>query len=123
LIEEYSLPGSQTPLHRHTRYSQLLYVLSGEFTVFGGENKVVLSAGDNILTPIGTPHTIAAFSNKPALRLVVNAPSGPARLITAMGMRDETETLDMARIARIWAEMGDETLGSPGTLPFTATRT
>jgi hypothetical protein len=24
LIEEYSLPGSQTPLHLHTRYSQLL---------------------------------------------------------------------------------------------------
>jgi mannose-6-phosphate isomerase-like protein (cupin superfamily) len=123
LIEEYSLPGSQTPLHRHTRYSQLLYVLSGEFTVFAGENKVVLSAGDNILIPIGTPHMVAVFSDKPARGLVVNAPSGPARLITAMGMRDETETLDMALLARISAEMGDETLGPPGTLPSAATRT
>ncbi len=123
LIEEYSLPGSQTPLHRHTRYSQLLYVLEGEFTVFAGENKVVLSAGDNFLIPVGTPHMVAVFSDKPARGLVVNAPSGPARLITAMGMLSETETLDMALLARISAEMGDETLGPPGTLPSAATGT
>jgi quercetin dioxygenase-like cupin family protein len=89
LIEKYSLPGSPTPLHRHTRYWQLLYVLEGEFTVWAGENKLVLSGGDNILIPVGTPHMVAVFS--------------PAWLITAMGMPDETETLDMARIARLWA--------------------
>jgi len=114
LIEKYSLPGSPTPLHRHTRYWQLLYVLEGEFTVWAGENKVVLSGGDNILILVGTPHMVAVFSNKPARRLVVNAPNGPAWLITAMGMPDETETLDMARIARLWAQMGYETLGPPG---------
>lgn len=107
---------SKTPVHPHTRYSQLLYVLSGMFVVFAG-------AGDNILIPVGTPHTIAVFSNKPARGLVVNAPNGPARLITAMGMRDETETLDMARIARLWAERGDRTLGPPGSLPSLATTT
>jgi mannose-6-phosphate isomerase-like protein (cupin superfamily) len=123
LIEKYSLPGSQTPLHRHTRYWQLLYVLEGEFTVWAGENKVVFSSGDNILIPVGTPQMVAVLSNNPAHGLVVNTPSGPARLITAMGMRDETETLDMARIACLWAEMGYETLGPPGTLPSLATRT
>ncbi len=91
--------------------------------VFAGENQIVLSAGDNILIPVGTPHTIAVFSNKPARGLVVNAPKEPARPITAMGMRDETETLDMARIARLWAEMGDETIGPAGILPSLATRT
>jgi uncharacterized RmlC-like cupin family protein len=111
------------PVHPHTRYSQLLYVLSGMFVVFAGENQIVLSAGDNILIPVGTPHTIAAFSNKPARGLVVNAPKGPARPITAMGMRDETKTLDMAPIARLWAEMGDETIGPAGILPSLATRT
>jgi uncharacterized RmlC-like cupin family protein len=111
------------PVHPHTRYSQLLYVLSGMFMVFAGENQIVLSAGDNILIPVGTPHTVAAFSNKPARGLVVNAPKGPARPITAMGMRDETKTLDMAPIARLWAEMGDETIGPAGSLPSLATRT
>jgi uncharacterized RmlC-like cupin family protein len=111
------------PVHPHTRYSQLLYVLSGMFMVFAGENQIVLSAGDNILIPVGTPHTVAVFSNKPARGLVVNAPKEPARPITAMGMRDETETLDMARIARLWAGMGDETIGPAGILPSLATRT
>jgi len=123
LIEKYSLPASPTPLHRHTRYWQLLYVLEGEFTVWAGENKVVFSGGDNILIPVGTPHMVAVFSNKPARGLVVNAPNGPARPITAMGMPDETETLDMARIARLWTQMGYETLGPPEILPSLATRT
>ncbi len=66
---------------------------------------------------------VAMFSDQPARGLVINAPSGPARLITAMGMRDETETLDMVLLACISAEMGDETLGPPGTLPSGVTRT
>ena len=40
-----------------------------------------------------------------------------------MGMPDETETLDMAQIARLWAEMGDETIDPAGILPSLATRT
>jgi choline dehydrogenase-like flavoprotein len=56
---------------------------------------------------------VAVFSDQPAHGLVINAPSGPARLIIEMGMRDETETLDMALLPRISAEMGDETLGPP----------
>ena len=36
------------------------------FMVFAGENQIVLSAGDNILIPVGTPHMVAVFSNKPA---------------------------------------------------------
>jgi len=83
----------------------------------------VLSGGDNILIPVGTPHMVAVFSNKPARGLVVNAPNGPARLITGMGMRDETKTLDMALLARLWAEMGNETLGPPGILFSLATTT
>jgi len=117
LVEEYALPGSQTPLHLHTRYSQNLYVLSGEFTVFAGEDKVVLSAGDNLLIPVGTPHMVAVFSNNPARGLVVNAPSGAARAVAEGGTLDETQTPDMALLERIAAELGDEILGPPGTLP------
>jgi len=91
--------------------------------VFAGENPIVLSDTGNILIPVGTPQMVAVFSNNPARGLVVNAPNGSARLITAMGMRDETETLDMAGIARLWVEMDDETLGPPGSLPSLATRT
>lgn len=117
LLEGYFPPGSQTPLHRHTRYSEQVYVLSGEFTVWAGENKVVLNTGESFLISVGTPHTIAVFSLKPARLLVVAAPSSFARLITTTGTLDEAETPDMALIERISAEIGDEILGPPGALP------
>lgn len=117
LIEVYSPPGKQTPLRRHTRYSEQLYVLEGEFTVWAGEKKVVLSTGENFLIPIGTPHVVAVFSDRPAHGLVVAAPSGFARLIAATGTLNSTEAPDMELFDHICAEIGDEILGSPGILP------
>ena len=32
-IEGYFPSGKQIPLHRHTRYSEQLYALEGEFTI------------------------------------------------------------------------------------------
>jgi quercetin dioxygenase-like cupin family protein len=123
LIEGYFPPGSQTPPHRHTRYSEQLYVLEGEFTVWAGENKVVLSAGESFLIPVGTPHVVAVLGDKPARGLVVAAPSAFARLIAAVGTLDETESSDMELVERITAEIGDEILGPPGALPAAVTRT
>jgi quercetin dioxygenase-like cupin family protein len=117
LIEGYFPPGTQTPPHRHTRYSEQLYVLEGEFTVWAGENKVVLSAGESFLIPPGTPHVVAALSEQPARGLVVAAPSGFARLVAAVGTPNETEPPDMELAERISAEIGDEILGPPGALP------
>ena len=117
LIEGYFPPDTQTPLHRHTRYSEQLYVLEGEFTVWSGEHKVVLIAGDNFLIPAGTPHSIAVFGKVPARGLIVAAPSGFARLIAAVGTLDETETPDMQLFEHISTEIGDEMLGPPGTYP------
>lgn len=117
LIEGYFPPGAQTPPHRHTRYSEQLYVLEGEFTVWAGKNKVVLSPGDSYLISPGTPHVVAALSDKPTRGLVVASPSAFARLIAAVGTLDETEPSDMALFDRISAEIGDELLGLPGELP------
>ncbi|MHC5739299.1 cupin domain-containing protein [Nostoc sp.] len=117
LIEGYFLPSTQIPLHRHTRYSEQIYVLSGEFTVWAGENKAVLSAGESFLIPTATPHTVAVLNDQPARVLVVAAPSGFARLIAAVGTLDEKETPDMELFERICVEIGDEILGPPGTLP------
>ncbi|BAY50500.1 cupin 2 conserved barrel domain protein (plasmid) [Scytonema sp. HK-05] len=117
LIEGYFPPGTQTPLHRHTRYSEQLYVLSGEFTVWAGENKVVLRPGDSYLISPSTPHVVATVGDKPARGLVVAAPSAFARVVETVGTVEETEPADMALYDRISAEVGDELLGSPGTLP------
>ena len=119
LIEGYFPPGSQTPPHRHTRYSEQLYVLDGEFTVWAGENKVVLKAGESFLIAPCTPHVVAALGDRPARGLVVAAPSAFARLIAAVGTLDEAEPADMALFERLSAEIGDEVLGAPGDLPST----
>lgn len=120
LIEGYFSPGMQTPLHRHTRYSEELYVLEGEFTVWVGEHKVVLTAGETFYIALGTPHTIGVFTDRPAHGLVVAAPSSFARLIAAVGTLDETDTPDMALFERLSTEIGDEILGPPGALPAVA---
>ena len=117
LIEGYFPPGTQTPLHRHMRYSEQLYVLEGEFTVWAGENKFVLSAGESFLISPCTPHAIGVFSDRPARGLVVAAPSAFARVVETVGTVEETEPTDMALYDRISAEVGDEILGPPGTLP------
>ncbi|MEG4234359.1 cupin domain-containing protein [Microcoleus sp. Pol11C3] len=117
LIEGYFPPGTQTPLHRHTRYSEQLYVLEGEFTVWAGENKVVLKPGDSYLIPPTTPHVVATSSDQSARGLVVAAPSAFARVVETVGTVEETEPADMALYDRISAEVGDEILGPPGTLP------
>jgi quercetin dioxygenase-like cupin family protein len=116
LVEGYFPPHTQTPLHRHTRYSEQLYVLEGEFTVWAGKDKVVLTRGESFLISPGTPHVVATL-DKPARGLVVAAPSSFARLIAATGTVDETELSDMTLFERISAEIGDEFLGPPGTLP------
>ncbi|MUL38801.1 hypothetical protein [Gloeocapsopsis dulcis] len=69
------------------------------------------------MIPVGTPYVIAALSDQPARGLVIAAPSGFARLIEAIGTLDKTETSDIALVDRISAEIGDEILGPPGTLP------
>ena len=95
LIEGYFPPGSQTPPHRHTRYSEQLYVLEGEFTVWAGENKVVLSAGESFLIPVGTPHVVAVLGDKPARGLVVAAPSAFARLVATVRTQERANPLDI----------------------------
>ncbi len=117
LLEGYFLSGKQTPLHRHTRYSEHLYVLEGEFTVWAGENKVVLSTGDHFLVPAGIPHAVGVLNDRPAQGLVVTAPSGFAQLVAATGTSSKAETPDMNLFMQICGEIGDEVLAPPGALP------
>jgi quercetin dioxygenase-like cupin family protein len=117
LIEGYFPPNTQTPPHRHTRYSEQLYVLEGEFTVWAGENKVVLGIGESFLIPPHTIHVVATLGDQPARGLIVAAPSAFARLIAAIGTVDEAEPPDMVLFEQISTEIGDELLGLPGDLP------
>jgi mannose-6-phosphate isomerase-like protein (cupin superfamily) len=117
LLEGYFPPGKQTPLHRHTRYSEQLYVLEGEVTIWAGENKVVLSTGDHFFIPAGIPHAVGVVGDRPAQGLVMTAPSGFARLVAATGTSSKTEAPDMELFMQICTEIGDEILTPPEALP------
>ena len=123
LIEGWFSLGMQTPLHRHAAYTEQLYVLDGEFTVWAGGRKAVLRPGDDLLIPAGTPHVVAATGDVPGRALVVASPSGFARLVTEAGTPDEgggvapSAATDMDLFLRVCAELGDEILGPPGALP------
>jgi quercetin dioxygenase-like cupin family protein len=117
LIEGYFPSGSQTPPHRHTRYSEQVYVLEGETTIWAGEDKHVLQPGESFLIPLGTPHVVASLSDRPARMLVVASPSSFAHLIAATGTLEETAAQDMDLVERMSTEIGDELLGAPGDLP------
>jgi mannose-6-phosphate isomerase-like protein (cupin superfamily) len=123
LIEGRQPAGSQTPPHRHTRYDEQLYVLDGERTVWVGERKVVLRAGETFAIPAGAAHVVAATGAGPAHALVIASPSGFARLIQEAGTPDiggappQPTPADLERFGRIAAEVGDEILGPPGALP------
>jgi carboxymethylenebutenolidase len=117
-------PGAQVPPHIHRRYSEQLYVLDGEFTVWtGGGRKTVLRPGDDIIIPAGIAHAVHATGDGPARGLVVASPSGFARLVTEAGTPDEgpgappSAAPDMDLLRRVAAELGDEVLGPPGALP------
>ena len=128
LVENVLPPGAQIPPHRHTRYSEQLYVVAGELTAWVGERKVVVRHGENVFIPASTPHSLAATGDGQTHVLVVASPSGFARLVTETGTPDEgqgmppTESFDMDLFLRVAAELGDELVDPPGTLPTDAGR-
>ena len=124
LVEGLFPRGAQVPPHRHNRYTEQVYVLDGEFTVWtDGGRKTVLRRGDDIVIPAATPHALHVTGEGPGRALVVASPSGFAGLISEVGTADQggeappSEETDMNLLQRISTELGDEILGPPGALP------
>lgn len=118
LIKGTFQPGVATPMHRHTTYSEHLFVLEGEFTVHTETSVVVLKPGDDFLIPRGASHAVVSGTML-SRGLVVASPSGFAQLIKTSGtVADDTglpptTPPDMALFARASAEVGDEVVGPP----------
>ena len=123
LIEGWFPAGAQVPPHVHERYSEQIFVLDGEFTVWVGGQKTVMRRGDDVVIPPGTPHAVHVTGDGPARGLVIASPSGFGRLITEVGLPDQggqvppSAATDMDLFGRITTELGDRILGPPGALP------
>ncbi len=123
LIDGRFSAGAATPLHRHTKYSELIYVVEGEFTVYTDTGVVTLSPGNHIFVPANTPHTVVASGEAESRGITVASPSGFAKLIRTVGTPGSFDSLppdqseQMGLFLELSEEIGDVLLGPPGTRP------
>lgn len=123
LIEGTLAPGVETPLHVHSKYSEEVYVLEGEFTVYIPGETISLKTGETHFIPVNTPHVVAATGSGVNRSLVVASPSGFAELIRTVGAVDnggdapEPDPQTMERFMSASVSIGDSILGPPGARP------
>jgi mannose-6-phosphate isomerase-like protein (cupin superfamily) len=121
LIDGILQPGTETPPHLHTKYSEDIYVLEGELTVYIDDQALVLHPGERCFIPIGKPHVVASTGTTPSRALTIAAPSGFAKLIRSVGTPGDLTVENpnvMELFMRFSEEIGDVILGPPGTRPF-----
>ena len=117
LIEKRSKPGVETPLHVHNGYTELVYVLDGQLTVFTELQTVILNPGDCFFIPRGAVHTLAATGLTGTTRtLQCFAPGGFSKLLRAVGTAGTEyempamKPLDMDLLNQLCDELGDVNL-------------
>lgn len=121
LIEGTFAAGVETPLHLHSKYSELIFVLKGEFTIYTNHETVIVSPGNSYFIPKGTPHMVSASGAEASTALTIASPSGFAKVIRLFGTVEPTEdVMDpilMEQFGQKTMELGDEILGPPGSRP------
>ena len=115
LQESVQPAGEQTPLHRHTAYTEHLFIVDGEVEAWVGDSHLSLHPGESVTIPVGVVHTIRAGAGG-ARGVVSSRPGRFARFIAAVGTTREAAP-DLDVVSREAAAIGDELLGPPGTLP------
>lgn len=63
----YVLPGKTNPEHRHMTCDEIIYMLSGELTVYAHGERTTLKPGQTALIPKGVRHTVVNEGWEPVL--------------------------------------------------------
>ena len=117
-------PGIATPLHRHTREAESLFVLDGVVEYRAGEQTYELTEGAFLYLPLGLPHAFRIRGDRPARFLALTAPGGLMGLYDEVGVPaavmhvpQEGEGLSMPEEIARWNEVGPrfglEVVGPP----------
>jgi quercetin dioxygenase-like cupin family protein len=123
LVEGNFPAHMETPLHLHTKYSEKIYVLEGEFTVYTDTEVVTLRTGDFIFVAPNRPHVVAASGNQVNRALTIASPSGFGKLIRSVGIPGNEAHLppdiqnDFGLFMELSKVTGDVILGLPGARP------
>jgi quercetin dioxygenase-like cupin family protein len=121
-IEVDDPQGTGPPLHVHHNEDETFYILEGQVTMFVGDERIDLAAGDYCFGPRGIPHAYLVRSER-ARMLVTISPSGSEQLFVSLGVpvtsgEPPTDTVmpPMPEMARLFAGYGAEILGPPPSL-------
>lgn len=117
-------PGTATPLHRHGREAEALYLLAGEMSYRAGDTTYELAAGWFLYLPRAVPHAFRVRGEHPARFLSLSVPGGLLDLYdevgvpaTAMRVPLDGEGRTMEEEIQRWNEVapgyGLEVLGPP----------
>lgn len=118
LAEEVGQRSEGTPLHRHAEDEEAFYVLEGEMTFYGADERPIpASAGTVVHIPAGAAHAFRVDSETARYLILTTAQherfyraiSDPARETRL----PEPAPMDMERIEAACAEHNVEILGPP----------
>ena len=118
VVETVERPGSERPLHLHTREDELVYVLQGRAAFYKGDEDLRCGPGDRVLLPRGCEHTFRVESDEARL-LVLLTPAGLeglyAELVKSIdprrGENPRSMTRDLDRLVTASARYGVEITG------------
>ena len=115
--------GTATPLHRHTREAEALFVLDGEIGYRAGEESYELGTGSLLYLPAGVPHAFRIRGDRPARFLALSVPGGlmdlydevgvPAAELRLPGEDGPTMEEEVARWNEVGPRYGLEVVGPP----------
>lgn len=123
--------GAAAPRHIHHDTDETWYVIDGELTVYVGDERFEVGAGDFVLGPKGVPHTFIVTSERAEV-LVTYGPAGTkgpsgygvagffpevaVAVVPSEAPPKPTEPSDPEDFARRMAVYGIELVGPPPTL-------
>jgi mannose-6-phosphate isomerase-like protein (cupin superfamily) len=123
LLEERGRRGDMPPLHVHHREDETFYVVEGELSVFVGEERMIIGAGQAAFGPREVPHSYRVESER-GRWLVITTPAGFDSFVREVSDPAPAEQLppagrthDPAVLAEAAARVGIDILGPPGALP------
>jgi hypothetical protein len=116
-------PGIATPLHRHTREAEALFLLEGRMDYRAGDDLFELDEGAFLYLPAGLPHAFRIRGDRPARFLALTTPGGlmglydevgvPAREMRLPGGDGRPMAEEIARWNEVGPRYGLEVVGPP----------